>query len=62
MLAGNISGVTTTMPVSIYFLVSTGRDKEALLWVLIIMAISISTMLLMNLWLEGQTARTKGIR
>jgi molybdate transport system permease protein len=58
MLAGNISGVTSTMPVSIYFLVSSGRDKEALIWVLIILAISLLTMTAMNLWLDRQSRKT----
>ncbi|MDR1942286.1 MAG: molybdate ABC transporter permease subunit [Endomicrobium sp.] len=60
MLAGNISGVTSTMPVSIYFLVTSGRDKEAAVWVLIIMSISLGVMLAMNLWLDRYAAKIKG--
>jgi molybdate transport system permease protein len=59
MLAGNISGVTATMPVSIYFLVSSGKDEEAALWVGIILAISLLTMLIMNFWLDKQSGKYK---
>ncbi|MDR2192813.1 MAG: molybdate ABC transporter permease subunit [Endomicrobium sp.] len=60
MLAGNISGVTSTMPVSIYFLVSSGRDKDALIWVLIILAFSLFSMTAMNLWLDRQSKKYYG--
>lgn len=49
MLAGNISKVTTTMPVSIYFLVNNGRTDEALVWVGITIVFSLTIMLIMNM-------------
>ncbi len=54
MLAGNIPGKTQTMAVAIYTAVQGGNRQLAYQWVLVIMAISISTILLMNYWLEYQ--------
>lgn len=40
MIAGNIPGKTQTMPVAIFFAVEGGDMNKAMLWVLIIVAIS----------------------
>ncbi len=52
MLAGNIPGKTQTIPTSIYYAVSTGKDEQAT-WLVVIMVI-FSFMLIfgMNLWLK----------
>lgn len=50
MLAGNIPGKTQTMPLAIFFAVEGGDMKQAMLWVLIIIAFSLSMILLMNYW------------
>lgn len=54
MLAGNIPGKTQTMPVAIFFAVEGGDMNKAMMWVLIITAISISTILILNYWSEAQ--------
>ncbi len=50
MIAGNIPGKTQTIPIAIYFESQGGDTKQALLWVMIIFIISLSTILLMNRW------------
>lgn len=50
MLAGNIPGKTQTMPLAIFFAVEGGDMKQAMLWVLIIIAFSLSMILAMNYW------------
>jgi molybdate transport system permease protein len=48
MVAGNIPGRTTTIPVAIYFASEGGNDGRAMLWVLIIVAISFTVIFAMN--------------
>lgn len=50
MLAGNIPGQTQTLPMAIYFAVEAGAMKEAWIWVLVIMIISLSAITTVNLW------------
>lgn len=50
MLAGNIPGQTQTIPMAIYFSVEAGAMHEAWLWVIVIMAISLSGVVAVNLW------------
>lgn len=50
MLAGNIPGQTQTIPMAIYFAVEAGAMNEAWLWALVIMTISLSGMIAVNLW------------
>ncbi|XHX78683.1 MAG: molybdate ABC transporter permease subunit [Stenomitos frigidus ULC029] len=50
MLAGNIPGQTQTMPMAIYFAVEAGAMHEAWLWAIVIMAISLSGLMVVNLW------------
>ncbi|NET58102.1 MAG: molybdate ABC transporter permease subunit [Symploca sp. SIO2E6] len=41
MLAGSIPGKTQTMPIAIFFAAEAGKMDEALLWVLVVVAISL---------------------
>ena len=50
MVAGSIPGKTETIPVAIYFATQGGNMKVALIWVLIIFAISLTVIVLMNYW------------
>ncbi|MGE5656310.1 MAG: molybdate ABC transporter permease subunit [Actinomycetota bacterium] len=50
MLAGNIPGQTQTIPMAIYFAVEAGAINEAWLWVIVIMTISLSGIMAVNLW------------
>ncbi|PSB23793.1 molybdate ABC transporter permease subunit [Stenomitos frigidus] len=50
MLAGNIPGETQTMPMAIYFAVEAGDMGLAWLWAIAIMAISLSGLMVVNLW------------
>jgi ABC-type sulfate/molybdate transport systems ATPase subunit len=50
MLAGNIPGQTQTMPVAIFFAAEAGDFEQALIWVLIILAISLSVIWSANYW------------
>ncbi|MFH7244722.1 MAG: molybdate ABC transporter permease subunit [Spirulina sp.] len=50
MLAGNIPGQTQTIPMAIYFAVEAGAMQEAWLWVMVIMTISLSGIVSVNLW------------
>ena len=54
MIAGNIPGKTQTMPVAIFFAVEGGDMNKALLWVLIIVAISFIMIFLLNYWCDTQ--------
>ncbi|MEG3436288.1 molybdate ABC transporter permease subunit [Pannus brasiliensis CCIBt3594] len=61
MLAGNIPGQTQTIPMAIYFAVEGGAMNEAWLWVLIIMLISLSGIIAVNVW-QGQRRKQLGQR
>ncbi len=50
MLAGNIPGRTTTIPVAIYFKIQAGRMNEALLLTLIVLLFSLSSLALLAYW------------
>ena len=54
MIAGNIPGKTQTMPVAIFFAVEGGDMNKAMLWVLIIVAISFVMIFLLNYWCDTQ--------
>ncbi|HEY9658593.1 MAG TPA: molybdate ABC transporter permease subunit, partial [Allocoleopsis sp.] len=60
MLAGNIPGQTQTIPMAIYFAVEAGAMDEAWLWVIIIMTISLSGIVAVNLWQKHYEQRIKG--
>ncbi|MGB7275488.1 MAG: molybdate ABC transporter permease subunit [Geitlerinemataceae cyanobacterium] len=48
MLAGSIPGKTQTIPVAIFFAAESGAMDEALIWVLAILAISLSVIWIVN--------------
>ncbi len=48
MIAGNIKGVTQTVPVAIYSATQGNKMEQAMLWVAIIVAISFVVVFLMN--------------
>jgi molybdate ABC transporter permease protein len=50
MLAGNIPGQTQTIPMAIYFAVEAGAMTEAWWWVLVILSISLSGLIAVNIW------------
>ncbi len=58
MLAGNIPGRTQTIPMAIYFAVEGGAMNEAWMWVVIIMLISLSGIIGVNVW---QRQRLRGL-
>ncbi|HEY9639874.1 MAG TPA: molybdate ABC transporter permease subunit [Coleofasciculaceae cyanobacterium] len=63
MLAGNIPGQTQTMPMAIYFAVEAGDLGEAWRWAIAIMAISLSGLMVVNLWQKRYEphSRTAGL-
>lgn len=52
MLAGNIPGKTQTIPTSIYYAVSTGKDQQATWLVVVMVGFSFLLIFGMNLWLK----------
>ncbi|AFW95009.1 molybdate ABC transporter permease protein [Anabaena sp. 90] len=57
MLAGNIPGQTQTMPMAIYFAVEAGAMNEAWFWSIVIMIVSLSGIIIANLWQEFPAKR-----
>ncbi len=55
MVAGSIPGKTQTIPIAIYFATQGGDMSVALIWVLIIFAISLTVIVLMNYWNSSQS-------
>jgi len=60
MLAGNIPGQTQTVPMAIYFAVEAGAMQEAWLWVIVIMTISLSSIVAVNLWQKQYERKIQG--
>jgi molybdate transport system permease protein len=60
MVAGSIPGKTQTIPIAIYFATQGGQMKVALVWVLIIFAISLIVIVFMNYWNTYQTKMKYG--
>jgi molybdate transport system permease protein len=60
MLAGNIPGQTQTIPMTIYFAVEAGAMDEAWLWVSVIMAISLSGIIAVNVWQKFYERKIQG--
>ncbi|MBF2051592.1 MAG: molybdate ABC transporter permease subunit [Elainella sp. C42_A2020_010] len=60
MLAGNIPGQTQTMPMAIYFAVEAGDMKAAWLWVILILSLSLSGLLAVNLWQKRYEQKLQG--
>ena len=50
MLAGNIPGKTTTIPVAIYFKIQAGHVEEALILTLIVLTFSLASLILIAYW------------
>ncbi|MGP4059683.1 molybdate ABC transporter permease subunit [Halobacillus sp. H74] len=50
MIAGYIPGKTDTIPLAIYFAVEAGRMEQAIMWVIIIIALGFSAVLWLNMW------------
>lgn len=50
MLAGYLPGRTDTIPVAIYFAVESGQMEKAMFWVIIIVALGMSTTFWLNWW------------
>jgi len=57
MLAGNIPGQTQTIPMAIYFAVEAGALNEAWFWAIVIMMISLSGIVAVNVWQEQRKKR-----
>lgn len=55
MLAGNIPGKTQTIPTSIYYAVSTGKDDQATWLVVIMVVFSFLLIFGMNMWLKKRS-------
>jgi molybdate ABC transporter permease protein len=62
MLAGNIPGVTETIPLSIYTAVEAGDTPRAWFWSIMILSITLSAIALVNLWVMGQQKGAEGYR
>ncbi|OKH39099.1 molybdenum ABC transporter permease subunit [[Phormidium ambiguum] IAM M-71] len=60
MLAGNIPGQTQTLPMAIYFAVEAGAMNEAWLWVMLIMTISLSGIIAVNIWQKQYERKIQG--
>ena len=54
MLAGSIPGKTQTMPIAIFFAAEAGDMRKALIWVLIMVAISLAVIATIHFWDESQ--------
>ncbi|MGD8189938.1 molybdate ABC transporter permease subunit [Brevibacillus ginsengisoli] len=54
MLAGYIPGKTDTIPIAIYFAVEGGDMQKASFWVVIIVALSFSTIMWLNWWTKSK--------
>ncbi|MBW4490568.1 MAG: molybdate ABC transporter permease subunit [Trichocoleus desertorum ATA4-8-CV12] len=50
MLAGNIPGQTQTIPTAIFFAVEQGNRSQALIWVVVVVAIALLTIANLNYW------------
>ncbi|MEG4108655.1 molybdate ABC transporter permease subunit [Microcoleus sp. S13_C5] len=59
MLAGNIPGQTQTIPMAIYFAVEAGDMRQAAIWVLIILSLSLSVLTAVNFWTNLQRISPK---
>jgi molybdate transport system permease protein len=55
MLAGSIPGKTQTMPIAIFFAAEAGDMPKALIWVLIMVAISLAVIATIHVWDESQS-------
>jgi molybdate transport system permease protein len=61
MLAGNIPGRTQTLPMAIYFAVEAGDFREAALWSLVILSLSLGAIILVNQFAHRKTLPKQNI-
>ena len=61
MVAGSIPGKTETIPIAIYFATQGGEMQVALIWVLIIFAISLTVLVLNNYWESRKKTKQRGL-
>jgi len=61
MVAGSIPGKTETIPVAIYFATQSGEMKIALIWVMIIFAISLTVLVINNYWESYKKNQQRGL-
>jgi len=57
MLAGNIPGETQTIPVAIFFATEAGEMHQSLVWSIVLLTLSLSVIIGINLWTEGRSHR-----
>lgn len=60
MVAGSIPGKTETIPIAIYFATQGGEMQVALIWVLIIFAISLTVLVINNYWESRRKTQQRG--
>lgn len=60
MLAGNIPGKTTTIPVAIYFAIQSGDMNQAVVLVMVVLALSFASLAAIAYW-KGRSVAAKGI-
>lgn len=61
MVAGSIPGKTETIPIAIYFATQGGEMEIAMIWVLIIFAISLTVLVLNNYWESYMKRQRSGL-
>lgn len=61
MVAGSIPGKTMTIPIAIYFATAGGDMRVAMIWVIIIFAISLAVMVATNYWNSYQENMKRGV-
>ena len=54
MLAGSIPGKTQTIPIAIFFAAEAGRMEEAVIWVLMMVAIALVAISAINYWSDAE--------
>lgn len=62
MLAGNIPGKTDTIPIAIYFSVEAGQMESATFWVIIIVALGLSTTMWLHWWSKRNINRYAAVK
>ncbi|MGB5968804.1 MAG: molybdate ABC transporter permease subunit [Spirulinaceae cyanobacterium] len=60
MVAGSIPGQTQTIPVAIFFAAESGAMDQALVWVVVTIAISLGVTMAVNFWSDAAINRGKG--
>lgn len=61
MVAGSIPGKTETIPIAIYFATQGGEMQVALIWVMIIFAISLTVLVINNYWESYKKNQQRGL-